>query len=284
MRFQNSKQNHMELEQVNNYLDQITQMIIDYAPKLALALIVVIVGLKVINKLSDLAAKAMARAGISENILPFLHSILSVSMKVMLLFSVAGIIGIETSSFIAVLAAAGFAVGLALQGSLSNLAAGIIVLVFRPYKVGDWIEVQEKFGKVEEIQIFNTIIVTPGMKTLIIPNGQIVEGIVTNYSKKGCIRLELNVTMPYEESYPKVEKVLMDVLTSTPKVLESPRPEVGIESYDSHNIILGVRPYVNPDDFWEVTFEVHRRIKAAFSEHNVKVAYSEGVEIGNIGN
>lgn len=274
----------MEFEQVNSYLNQITQMIIDYAPKLALALIVVIVGLKIINKLSDLASKAMARAGISENILPFLHSILSVSMKVLLLFSVAGIIGIETSSFIAVLAAAGFAVGLALQGSLSNFAAGIIVLIFKPYKVGDWIEVQEKFGKVEEIQIFNTIIVTPGRKTLIIPNGQIVEGIVTNYSKKGCIRLELNVTMPYEESYPKVEKVLMDVLVNTPKVLQEPAPEVGIEAYDSHNIILGVRPYVHPDDFWEVTFEVHRRVKAAFNEHNVKVAYSEGVEIGNIGN
>lgn len=274
----------MELEQVNSYLNQITQMIIDYAPKLALALIVVIVGLKIINKLSDLASKAMARAGISENILPFLHSILSVSMKVLLLFSVAGIIGIETSSFIAVLAAAGFAVGLALQGSLSNFAAGIIVLIFKPYKVGDWIEVQEKFGKVEEIQIFNTIIVTPGRKTLIIPNGQIVEGIVTNYSKKGCIRLELNVTMPYEESYPKVEKVLLDVLVNTPKVLQEPAPEVGIEAYDSHNIILGVRPYVHPDDFWEVTFEVHRRVKAAFNEHNVKVAYSEGVEIGNIGN
>ena len=269
---------------MNSYLDQITQMIIDYVPKLALAVIVVIVGLKIINKLSNLAAKAMARAGISENILPFLHSILSVFMKVLLIFSVAGIVGIETSSFIAVLAAAGFAVGLALQGSLSNFAAGIIVLIFRPYKMGDWIEVQEKFGKVEEIQIFNTIIVTPGLKTLIIPNGQIVEGIVTNYSKKGCIRLELNVSMPYEESYPKVEKVLMDVLTTTPKVLQDPAPEVGIESYDSHNVILGVRPYVYPDDFWEVTFEVHRRIKAAFNEHNIKVAYSEGVEIGNIGN
>lgn len=274
----------MELEDINRYFDQITQMVIDYAPKLALALIVVIVGLKIINKLSSLARKALARTGVSENILPFIHSLVSISLKVMLIFSVAGIIGIETSAFVAVLAAAGFAVGLALQGSLSNFAAGIIILIFRPYKVDDWIEVDEKFGKVEEIQIFNTIIVTPGRKTLIIPNGQVVEGIVTNYSKKGCIRLELNVTMPYEESYPKVEKILMDVLTSTPKVLQEPPPEVGIETFDSHSIVLGVRPYVNPDDFWEVTFEAHRRIKAAFNEHNIKVAYSEGVEIGSIGN
>lgn len=274
----------MELGQINSYINQIAQMVIDYIPKLALAVIVIIIGLKIIKKLSDIGGKALAKAGISDNILPFIHSLMSIFMKILLIFSVAGIIGIETSSFIAVLAAAGFAVGLALQGSLSNFAAGIIVLIFRPYKIGDWIEVQEKFGKVEEIQIFSTIIITPGLKTLIIPNGQIVEGIVTNYSKKGCIRLELNVSMPYEESYPKVEKVLREVLHATPKVLKNPAPEIGIQTYDSHSIILGVRPYVNPDDYWEVTFDVHRRIKAAFHDHNIKVAYSEGVEIGNIGN
>lgn len=271
------------METLNRYVEQIGQMVIDYAPKLALAALVLFIGIKIINRLSDLAEKAMARTGVNKNILPFIHSLVSVSLKVLLIFSVAGIVGIETSAFVAVLAAAGFAVGLALQGSLSNFAAGIIVLVFRPYKVDDWIEVDEKFGKVQEIQIFNTIIVTPGLKTLIIPNGKIVEGIVTNYSKKGCIRLELNVTMPYEESYPKVEQVLMDVLLSTPNVLQEPAPEVGIETFDSHNIVIGVRPYAIPDDYWEVTFEVHRRIKAAFNEHNVKVAYSEGVEIGNIG-
>lgn len=273
----------MELTQINSYLSQLTQMLIDFAPKLALAILVVVIGVKIINKLAAAVAKGMAKAGVSENILPFISSLVGISLKVLLLFSVAGIIGVETSSFIAVLAAAGFAVGLALQGSLSNFAAGIIVLIFRPYKVGDWIEVQEKFGKVEEIQIFNTIIVTPGLKTLIIPNGQIVEGIVTNFSTKGCIRLELNVTMPYEESFPKVAQIIMDVLKTTPKVLQDPEPEVGIEVYDSHNIVVSVRPYVKPDDYWEVTFDAYRRIKKAFHENSIKVAYSEGVEIGEIG-
>lgn len=273
----------MELAQINSYLSQLTQMLIDFAPKLVLAILVIVIGVKIINKLAAAVAKGMAKAGVSENILPFISSLVGISLKVLLLFSVAGIIGVETSSFIAVLAAAGFAVGLALQGSLSNFAAGIIVLIFRPYKVGDWIEVQEKFGKVEEIQIFNTIIVTPGLKTLIIPNGQIVEGIVTNFSTKGCIRLELNVTMPYEESFPKVAQIIMDVLKTTPKVLQDPEPEVGIEAYDSHNIVVSVRPYVKPDDYWEVTFDAYRRIKKAFHENNIKVAYSEGVEIGEIG-
>lgn len=271
------------MEELNVYIEKIGTMVIDFAPKLGLALVVLWIGIKIVNKLAAIVGKALTKAGISENIRPFLTSILGISLKILIIFSVAGIIGIETASFVAVLAAAGFAIGLALQGSLSNFAAGIIILIFKPYKVADWIEVQEKFGKVEEIQIFNTTIVTPGRKTLIIPNGQVVESIVTNYSKKGHIRMELQVTMPYEESYPKVRQIIFDTLNSIPMVLKDPEPEVGIEAYDSHSIVIGVRPYVRPDDFWDVTFEAYEKIKAAFYEHNIKVAYSEGVELGTIG-
>jgi len=170
-----------------------------------------------------------------------------------------------------------------LQGSLSNFAAGILILIFKPYKVGDWIDVQDKFGKVEEIQVFSTLIVTPGQKTLIIPNGQVVESIVTNFSKKGYVRLELNVTMPYAESFPKIKEIIREELKKAPLVLQDMEPEIGIESYDSHSIILAVRPFAKPDDFWEVTFDVHERIKAAFNQHGIQVAYSEGVEMGKIG-
>ncbi|GJM33005.1 MAG: hypothetical protein DHS20C18_20060 [Saprospiraceae bacterium] len=268
---------------METYIEKVTAMVIEYAPKLALALVVLTIGLKLVNKLADLASLAMSKAGLSTNILPFLKSLLGVSLKVLLVFSVAGIIGIETTSFVAVLAAAGFAVGLALQGSLGNFAAGIIILLFRPYKIDDWIELQDKFGKVEEIQIFNTLIITPGQKTLIIPNGQVVENIVTNYSRKGFIRIELSVTMPYDESFPRVKKIILDELKTIPKVLKQPEPEIGIESYDSHSLILTVRPYVIPDDYWEVTFLAHEKIKTAFHRHQIRVAYSEGVEMGNIG-
>ncbi len=273
----------MELEPVNSYLSTLAEMIIQYAPKLLLAGLVLFIGWQIIHRLASLTEKSMQRAKVSDNIRPFLSSLLSVSLKVLLIFSAASIIGIETSSFLAVLAAAGFAVGLALQGSLSNFASGILVLLFRPYKVGDWIEVEERFGKVEEIQIFNTIIITPGQKTLIIPNSKITEGMVTNFSKKGHIRIELAVSMPYDESFPKVRDIIMKELNSIPKVLDTPAPEVGIETYDSHNIVLAVRPYVLPDDYWEVTFEAYSRIKAAFHANNIRVAYSEGVEMGQIG-
>lgn len=273
----------MNQDSIQKYLEMAQDAVVTYLPKVALGLLILWLGFKIIRRLTRITVKSLERVGISENLIPFIRSLMSITLKVLLLFVVAGILGVDLSAFIGILAAAGFAIGLALQGSLSNFAAGILILVFRPYRIDDWIEVDDKFGKVEEIQIFNTIIVTPGRKTLIIPNGQVVEGIVTNYSRKGCIRLELNVTMPYEESFPRVADILHKVLRTTPKVLDDPEPEVGIETYDSHSIILAVRPYVNPDDYWEVTFDVHRRIKEAFSENDIRVAYSEGVEIGPIG-
>lgn len=272
-----------DTSQIEGWINTLIDLALIYGPPLLLGLIILVVGLKVISKIHKLVSKAMQVAGISESLVPFLSSVVSVGLKIVLFLAIASIIGINIASFVAILAAASFAVGLALQGSLSNFAAGIIILIFRPYKVDQWIEVCDKFGRVEEIQIFNTLIVTPGNKTLIIPNGQVVDNIVTNFSEKGHVRIELAVSMPYGEDFPRVEKIIMDVLQSTPGVLDQPEPTVGIETFDSHNIILTVRPYVNPDDYWPVTFDVNRNIKAAFNSHNVQVSYSEGIELGPIG-
>ncbi|MEL6865172.1 MAG: mechanosensitive ion channel [Bacteroidota bacterium] len=272
------------MEELQSYWSAFVDGAIRYLPTLATAIIVLVVGFWVIKKMISLAQTALEKASFSPEIRSFLLSILDIGLKVVVLLVAAGIVGINTASLVAVMAAAGFAVGLALQGSLGNFAAGIIILVFKPYRVGDWIEVQESFGKVEEIQIFSTIIGTPGQKTLIIPNGQVIEGVVTNFSTKGKIRLELNVTMPYEESFPKVKEIILKVLKDMPKVHDDPKPEVGIEQYDSHNIILTVRPFVDPDDYWDVTFEAYEKIKNAYNNNNIKVAYSEGVELGPIGN
>ena len=270
-------------EDITQYWESFYQIVISYAPPMLKAIAVLLIGLWVIKKVVTLARKTMEAASFSPDLQPFLLSMVDIGLKILLVFSVAGIVGIETASFVAVLAAASFAVGLALQGSLGNFAAGVIILIFRPYKVGDWVEVSEKFGKVEEIQIFNTLIVTPGRKTLIIPNGQIIDNIVTNLSRKGFIRMELEVTMPYAESFPKVKEIILGELRAMPDVLDSPEPEVGIIQYDSHSITLGVRPYAYPDKYWDVSFEAYERIKAAFNRNKIKVAYSEGVEMGDIG-
>lgn len=271
------------MENLNSYVENAIVLLMNYLPSLALAIVVLIVGFWLIKKITNLFRMSLHKANFSADITPFLISLVDGAFKVLLLFSVAGIVGIETASFVAVLAAAGFAVGLALQGSLGNFAAGIVILTFKPYRVGDWVDIQEKFGKVEEIQIFNTIVVTPGQKTLIIPNGQVIEGIVTNFSAKGCIRLELEVTIPYEENFPRVREIIFNCLQDIPGLVKDLKPEVGILRYDSHNIVIAIRPFIRPDDYWDTTYDTYGKIKAAFHEHNIKVAYSEGIELGPIG-
>jgi len=195
----------------------------------------------------------------------------------------AGIIGVQLSSLLGLLAAVGFAVGLALQGFLGNFASGLTIIFLKPYKVGDWVQVADSFGRVKSIEIFNTTMVTPGDKTLIIPNGKITDDIITNFSTRGKIRLELQVTMPYEESFPRVEEIIRTSLKDIDGILDDPVPMIGIESYDSHNIVVAVRPYIVPDEFWNARFSVYAAIKEAFNDNDVKVAYSEGVELGPIG-
>ena len=267
-----------------DYLDYAAEGFMNFAPLLVKAVLVIIVGFWLIKKVSVLLVRALERSPLAPEVVSFLVSLLGMALKAIILISAIGIIGVDTASIMALLATAGLAIGLALQGSLANFAAGILVMVFRPYRMGDWVEVADKFGKVEEVQIFHTVMVTPGLKTLIIPNGQVIDNVITNYSKRGFIRIELEITMPYEESFPRVRDIIREVLVNTPKVLDEPVPEIGIISYDSHNIIVGVRPYVLPDDYWEVTFEVYERIKKAFNNNQIKVAYSEGVELGPIGN
>ena len=265
------------------YIQPLIENVVLFAPKLASAVAVLLIGFWIVKRINRLLQSTLQRISFDEAISSFLVSLTDIVLRLVVILVAAGIIGFELAGLVGIMAGAAFAIGLALQGSLSNFAAGILIVVFKPYLVGEWIEVQDKFGRVEEIQIFNTIIVTPGMKTLILPNGQVIDGIVTNYSKKGHIRLELTVTMSYEESFPRVKKIIEEVLTDIPNVLHEPVPEVGIECYDSHNLVIAVRPYVSPDHFWDVTFNVHQRVKQAFNEHGIRVAYSEGVEMGIIG-
>ncbi|MGK0363513.1 MAG: small conductance mechanosensitive channel [Saprospiraceae bacterium] len=254
-----------------------------YLPKVAMAILTVIIGFWVIKKANVLIVKGLERSGLAPEVAGFMSSFANALLKIVVLLAAAGMVGIEITAILGLLATAGIAVGLALQGSLSNFAAGILIMVIKPYRVGDWVEIQDKFGKVEDVQIFNTKIVSPGQKTLIIPNGQVIEGVVTNFSEKGVVRIELEVSMPYAESFPNVKKIIMKALLSIPEVLADPEPEIGIISYDSHNIIVGIRPFIEPDHYWHVTYEVYRKVKDAFHREGIQVAYSEGIQLGNIG-
>ncbi len=271
------------MEKMDQYLNDFMDWAVLFVPKLLLAIVILFIGFWLVKRVARLINKSMVKANVSGEIITFLSSILDIAMKFVVILIAAGVIGFQISSLVAVLAAAGFAVGLALQGFLGNFASGITIVFFKPYKVGDWVEISEKFGRVESIQIFNTTISTPGHKTLIIPNGQVTDNIITNYSSKGHIRIELKVTMPYEENFPRVRSIIEEALKDVPHILHDPPPMIGIEEYESHNIVVAVRPFIKPDHYWDVTFDVYQHIKKAFSEHSIKVAYSEGVELGPIG-
>lgn len=271
------------MEKYEKYITDLTDWTIRFAPKVIAAVIVLVVGLWIANRVGEFLKKSLVKSNISTEILSFLGSIIDIVLKIAVILFAASIVGFEVSSLFALIAAIGFAVGMALQGFLGNFASGITIVFLKPYRIGDWVEISEKFGKVESIQIFNTTIETPNQKTLIIPNGQVTDNIITNFSTKGSVRLELKVTMPYSESFPRVKEVITQTLRETPKVIQEDKFFIGIEDYDSHNITITIRPLINPDDFWEVKLDTYERIKSAFHKNDVKVAYSEGVEMGSIG-
>ena len=282
MKFQQTVEKSAEIGEGINY-DKILDLIISISTNLAMALAILVIGFWVVKKAMKVLKLSLEKSSLSPEITIFLSSLLSIVMKVFILLAAIGQVGVDTASLVGLIAAAGFAVGMALQGSLANFAAGIMIMVFKPYKLGDWIETCEKFGKVESIQIFNTTIVTPGQKVHIIPNGQVMDGVITNFSQKGTIRLELNVTMPYAENFPRVQGIIKDALLTVPSILNDPEPEIGIETYDSHNVVLTIRPFIDPNNYWGATYQCHAAIKKAFHENGVQVAYSEGVELGEIG-
>jgi len=268
---------------LQQYLEFFTDWAIVLIPKLLIAVLIIFIGLFVVKRLNRMIRIAFDKANMGIEVTDFLTSLIDIFLKASVFILAASIIGFQVSTLLGVLAAAGFAVGLALQGFLGNFAAGLTILFFKPYRVGDWVKVSDHFGKVKTIQIFNTTLETPNDKTLVIPNGQVTDNIITNFSTKGNIRLELTVTMPYAESFPKVKQVIEEALASCDKILKEPAAQIGIESYDSHSIIVAVRPYIHPDDYWQATFEVYGAIKHFFSRNKIQAAYSEGVELGTIG-
>jgi len=267
------------MDKLERYID----LAIDFAPRLALALIVLIIGFYIISKVIKFVNDKLVSSNFDASLAPFLTSVLSVLLKVLLLFSVAEMVGIKTTSFVAILAAAGFAIGMALQGSLGNFASGVLILLFRPYAVGDLIEVDGKKGWVKEIQIFNTIIRTVTNQNAIIPNSKLTSDTIINHSSNGHVRVDLLFSIPYEENFDRVEQAILNEIADIDHILTDPPATVGIQEFDSHNIKVGLFMYTDPAHYWNVYYKANLAIKQALGKNNIKMAYSEGIELGPIG-
>ena len=241
----------------------------EFAPKLISALLVLVIGLWVIKLISKLIGRFMSARHYDASLQTFLLSFFKVTMNILLIITVASMLGVNTTSFAALIAGAGIAIGAALNGSLGNFAGGVMMLVFKPFKMGDLIEAQGVTGNVTEMGIFNTVVLSPDHKTVILPNGPLSTGIITNYTTAGYLRVDLDLAIAPEMDINKARAVAIDAMQSHAKVLQTPKPEVSVLKVGDGMVKLAIRPYCLQADYWDVYFNVQELVKNAWDKNGV---------------
>ena len=239
------------------------------------AFLVFIVGRLLINLVNKLIKRVLLKRDIDPSVKTFVGSLVNVVLTILLIISVVGALGVQTTSFAALLASAGVAVGMALSGNLQNFAGGLIVLLFKPYKVGDWIESQGVSGTVKEIQIFHTILTTADNKVIYVPNGAMSSGVVTNYSNQVTRRVEWIVGVDYGEDYEKVQKIVYDILAVDQRILKEPAPFVALHALDASSVNVVARVWVNSGDYWGVYFDINKAIYETFNEKGINFPFPQ---------
>lgn len=251
----------------------------EYGIKVLGAIIIWIVGSWVIKKLLSGTRKVMSQKNYDESLQKFLLNLLGWVLRILLILAILAKLGVETTSFAAILAAAGLAVGMALQGSLGNFAGGVLLMIFKPIKIGDLIEAQGEIGVVKEIEIFTTKLTGLSNKEIIIPNGALSNGNIINYTTEGTRRVDLVFGVGYDSDIKKTKEVLMNVLTSHPKVLKDPAPTVNVMELADSSINFATRPWCKTEDYWEVYFNVTEQVKEALDAAGIEIPYPHQVEI-----
>lgn len=246
------------------------------------AIITLIVGLFIIKMIVKYTKKVMLAKDLDATLTGFLTNLVSWGLKILLVVTVAGIVGIPMTSFVAILGAAGLAVGLALQGTLANFAGGVLLMIFKPYKVGDVIEAQGELGSVKSIQIFTTVLLSPENKTIFIPNGAVMNGNIKNYTLEGILRVDLKIGVSYEADIREAKKILMEVLKNNSKVLQEPAPAVTVADLGDSAVVFNVRPYSTTANYWDVYSEVLEEAKIKLDENKIGIPYPQmDVHINN---
>lgn len=260
------------LPYIDKQIEKLLDIFIEYSPKVVMSLIILLIGLWLIKRIGIVAEKAMNKKELEISLRTFLKSLISIGLKIVLIVTVAGMIGIGTTSFVTILGAAGLAVGLALQGSLSNFAGGVLILIFKPFKVGDSIEAGGQSGEVKEIQIFNTILVTSDHKTVIFPNGPLSNGTIINTTRQGNLRVDIQLKISSNNDISHVKSIIKNVLENNSKIIKTNNEEIFIGKFTDGILQLNVKPSCLPGDTSQVTSEVYEKIKIAFEKNNINLA------------
>ena len=259
------------------WLDKLADMALSYAPKLIGAILVYIIGSWIIRSLVRILGKSLNQRKFDPSLQKFLLSLTKATLTILLFLAIAGMIGVDITSFAALLAGAGLAIGAALNGSLGNLAGGVMIMIFKPFKVSDMIEAQGIVGVVTEIGIFCTTVLTEENKTVFLPNGALSTGVITNYSAHGNLRVDLKVAIDAGADIDHARNVAIKAMLSHPKVLKSPAPSVNVASLANGVTTLALCPYTKQPDYWDVYFGVQERVKKAFDEDKVSAPVTTSV-------
>ncbi len=270
-----NKTNKMN-ELIENYIKKIIEWSKDFAPKILMAITILIIGFWLVKILSKVLNKLMIRFNVDETLKGFSLDLIGMVMKFAVVLATVMKLGIvKESMLVAAIGAMAFAIGMALQGSLGNFAGGALIMIFKPFKVGDLIEAQGVFGEVKEIQIFNTRILTPSHKMAFIPNGALSNGNVINYSTEGQFRVDLTIGISYNADIKKAKQILLDVMSKDPNVLKNPAPMVSVRELADSSVNLAVRPWTKPVKYWNVYFDTLEECKIALDKAGIEIPFPQ---------
>lgn len=269
-----SKIGHVE-DKLAHYTDIALEYATEYGLKILGALLIFFIGKWVARKIIVLMRRGMERAGVDQTLISFASNALYVVLIIMIIVAAISNVGVETTSFMAIFGAAGLAIGLALKDTLANVGAAVLIIFFRPFKVGDFIEASGVMGNVKSINLFSTTLTTTDNRSIIIPNGALIAGNIINYTGNQTRRIDMTFQIDYKDDLKVAKEVVMNVLQSHEKVLKEPEPIVAVGALERDGVQLIVRPWVAVEDYWNVSFEVTESIKLEFDKHNITVPFPQ---------
>lgn len=265
----------MESFNLSEIMTVVTDLAVKYGLKLLLALVTLIIGLWIIKGIMKAIGRNMEKKDVDATVRQFVSSLLSMLLKVMLVIAVISMVGVEMTSFVAILAAAGFAIGMALSGTLQNFAGGVMLIIFKPFKAGDFIEAQGYTGTVKEIQIFNTILKTPDNKTIIIPNGGLSTSSMTNFSTEPQRRVDFVFGIGYDDDIDKARVIIDGLIASDERILKDPAPFVAVSELADSSVNFVVRVWANAGDYWGIYFDMTEKVKKAFDKDGISIPFPQ---------
>jgi len=260
---------------ISQYIDMAITYISQYSLKIVSAILIFIIGKWVVKKLTVGAKKLMEKANIDKTLVEFAESLIYFALLLMVVLASLNTLGVNTTSFVAVFGAAGLAIGLALQGSLANIGAAVLIIIFRPFKVGDFVEAGGAVGTVDDINLFSTVISPIDNRTIIVPNSAIVGGNITNYSNKETRRVDHTFGIGYGDDLKLAKEVLLEILNSDERILKDPEPFVAVSELADSSVNFVTRAWVKSDDYWGVYFDLLERVKLTFDEKGISIPYPQ---------